>query len=633
MNRTTIAGLTGLLFATSVATPVSAAENIQLNQLVVTASRIEESRQNVLADVSVITREEIERAGQSSLVELLQRQPGIEINNNGGPGKTSGIFIRGTNTSHVIVLVDGIRLNSATAGTTTFENLPVALIEKVEILRGPATALYGQDAIGGVIHIFTRKDSGEPSFYAGVGYGTYDTKTAEAGAHGTIGDTRFALGVSSYDTDAFSALKTNNPNLDDDDGYRNLSFTGSISHKIVEGHELGLQLLHSEGHVRFDNRFNIDPFFPAFNPAFSDNAEMTQHSYAVTSKNQITSHWLSTLRAGEGADESVTYAALGPFTTESRSLYKTKQRQYSWQNDINLPLGTLTLLYDKLEERIKSTTNFKQSSRNNDGYLMGYLVNHGPHTVQLNYRSDHNSRFGTNDTEGLGYGYRFSHNWRITASYGTAFKAPTFNDLFYPDYFGSPSSNPDLKPEKARNIEASLRYADDHSNASLTLYENKIRNLITLDANFVPENVNEARIQGMTLAGSHVWNNWQLGGSVDVLSPRDRETDNLLVRRANRHASLYTNYTWGDWRFGAEASASSARYNDAANTQRLAGYSIFNLTTDYAINQEWQLKARLNNLFDKNYALAYNGDPDADGFVYATPGSNLFVSLRYQMKR
>lgn len=627
MKKTTIASLIGLLFSVSAYAQESATHT---EEVVVTASRIEQARQDVIADISIITREQIERAGQSTLVEVLQQQPGIEITNNGGPGKASGIFMRGTNTSHVIVLIDGVRLNSATAGTTTFENLPVALIEKIEILRGPATSLYGQDAIGGVIQIFTKQGDGAPKFFAGVGYGTYDTKTAEAGVHGSIGDTRFALGVSSLDTDGFSALKTSNPNLDDDDGYRNLSFTGSISHKIMEGHELGLQLFHSEGHVRFDNRFNIDPFSPAFNPAFSDNADITQHSYAFTSKNQITSNWLSTLRAGEGVDKSVTYAALGPFTTESRSLFKTKQRQYSWQNDIGLPLGTLTLLYDRLEERVDSTTDFKQTSRNNDGYHIGYLLNHGPHSIQLNYRSDHNSRFGTNDTEGVGYGYRFNDNWRVTTSYGTAFKAPSFNDLFFPDFFGLPTSNPDLKPEKARNAEASLRYTKNNSAASLTIFENKIRDLILLDENFIPGNVSNARIQGMTLTGTHVWNNWQFGGSVDVLSPRNRDTDNLLVRRANRHASLNTSYTLGEWRFGAEAIASSARYNDAANTQRLAGYSIFNLTTDYAISKEWQLKARLNNVFDKDYALAYDGDPAAGGFVYATPGSNLFVSIRYQ---
>ncbi len=627
MKKTTIASLVGLLFSTSVS-----AEEVptRTEEVVVTASRIEQERQNVIADISVIDREEIERAGQSTLVELLQRQPGIEITNNGGPGKASGIFMRGTNTSHVVVLIDGVRINSATAGTTTFENLPVALIDKIEILRGPATSLYGQDAIGGVIQIFTKKGKGAPQFYAGVGYGRYNTKAADAGFHGAIGDTSFALGVSSLATDGFSALKTNNPNLNDDDGYRNLSFTGSLSHKIADGHEIGLQALHSEGSVRFDNRFNIDPFFPAFNPAFSDNADITQHSYAITSKNQITSRWLSTIRAGEGADEAVTYSALGPFTTESRSLFKTKQRQYSWQNDISLPLGTLTLLYDRLEERVKSTTDFKQTSRNNDGYHIGYLLNHGAHSMQLNYRSDHNSRFGTNNTEGFGYGYRLNDAWRVTASYGTAFKAPTFNDLFFPDFFGFPTSNPDLKPEKSRNIETSLRYAQGDSAASLTVYENKIRNLILLDENFIPANISEARIQGLTLAGSQIWNNWDFNGSIDIQSPRDRQTDTLLVRRANRHASFNTSYTWGDWRFGVEAIASSARYNDAANSQRLAGYSIFNLTTDYTITKEWQLKARLNNMFDKDYALAYDGNPAAGGFVYATPGANLFVSIRYQ---
>ena len=290
----------------------------------------------------------------------------------------------------------------------------------------------------------------------------------------------------------------------------------------------------------------------------------------------------------------------------------------------------MTLLYDRLEERVKSTTDFKQTSRNNDGYYIGYLVNHGPHSVQINYRSDHNSRFGTNDTEGLGYGYQLSDHWRVTASYGTAFKAPTFNDLFWPDYFGSPSSNPDLKPEKSRNLEASLKFSGADNSASLTIYENSIRNLIALDANFVPENINRARIQGATLAVAQRWNNWQLHGSVDILSPRDRNTDNLLVRRANRHAKLNLAYNWGDWRFGAETLASSARYNDSDNEQRLAGYALVNLTTDYTINQNWQLKARLNNLLDKDYALAYDGDPANGGFVYNTPGSNLFVSIRYQ---
>ena len=390
MKRTSLAGLFSLLFTCNIfATEL----DIQTDDVVVTASRISQPRESVIANVTVITHEEIERSGQSTIVELLQSQPGVEITNNGGVGKQSGVFLRGTNTGHVVVLIDGMRINSATAGTTAFENLPLAQIEKIEIVRGPASSLYGADAIGGVIQIFTKKGEGKPRFYAGAGYGTYDTKTAEAGVLGSIGDTSFSLNASSYNTNGFSALKTNNPNLKDNDGYHNLAFSGSLSHQIVQGHDIGVQFLSSDGHTHFDNRFNVTDF--------SDHADLTQLSYALTSHNQFTSNWLSTLRVGEGIDEVVNFSEFG------RDLFRTKQRQYSWQNNISLPLGTLTLLYDRLEERVKSTTDFDKGSRNNDGYLVGYLVNYGSHSLQANYRSDRNSQFGTNDTGGLGYGYSF----------------------------------------------------------------------------------------------------------------------------------------------------------------------------------------------------------------------------------
>lgn len=624
MSKKNIASPVLLTVTLAFASPSYSAENIELSDVVVTASRIEEPLSTTLRDVSVIDREQIERAGQSTLVEILQTQPGIEITNTGGEGKASGIFMRGTNTNHVLVLIDGVRVNSATLGTTTFENLPVALIDKIEIVRGPAASLYGQDAIGGVIQIFTKKGSGAPKFYAGIGYGTYNTKTAEAGLHGTIGDTSFALGVSSKDTDGFSALKTNNPNLDDDDGYRNLSFTGSASHQIVEGHELGFQFLSSEGHTRFDNRFNL--FNPPATINFSDNADISQLSYAVTSKNKFLPNWQSTLRLGEGMDESVSFQSFG------RSLFRTKQRQYSWQNDITLPVGTLTLAYDRLEERVNSTADFNRKSRNNDGYFAGYLANLGNHTLQLNYRSDHNSQFGNNDTGGVAYGYQLNDSWRATTSYGSAFKAPSFNDLYFPDSFGFATSNPNLVPEESDNIEASLRFQQANTGASITVFENKIRNLIALDSNFVPFNANKVKIQGVTVAASQDWNNWHLQGSVDIQSPRDETTDNLLVRRANRHAKASLSYTFGDWRFGAETVASSKRYNDSANLQPIAGYTLFNLTTDYQINSDWKVQARLNNVFDKSYALAFDGNPNTSGFVYDTPGSNLFVNLRWAPK-
>jgi len=604
MKHTTIASLIGLLFSPSI---FAAITTVQTSDVVVTASRIEQPIKNVIGDVTVIEREEIERAGQSSFIELLQTQPGIEISSTGGPGKTSSVFFRGTNPNQVVVLIDGMRVGSATAGTTTFENLPLAQIEKIEILRGPATSLYGQDAIGGVIQIFTRKGDGTPRFNAAIGYGSYNTKTAEAGASGSIGDTRFSLNASSLDTDGFSAKRFRTGVQRDDDGYRNLAFSGSVSHRIAEGHELGLQLLSSEGRNRYDS-----------SNTFSNYGNLSQLSYSVYSKNQIMPFWLSNIRLGEGIDDSIDHAA-----PNSRSQFKTKQTQYSWQNDFKLPLGTLTLLYDRLEQRVSSTTDFDNTQRNNDGFTGSYLLNVGAHSFQTSYRSDHNSQFGTNDTGGIGYGFSFNRNWRATASYGTAFKAPTFNDLYFPGF-----SNPNLRPEKSRNAEASLRYEDTTSTASLTAYENKVRDLIAFDFSQAPFvfNLNEARIQGLTLAGTRVWDSWFFKGSVDVQSPRDTETENLLVRRANRHASFSVSREWGDWRFGSEFIASSARYADAANTERMSGYGVLNLTADYKVNQDWKLQARLNNALDKNYTLVYDTFSDV---AYNTAGSNLFVSVRY----
>ena len=629
MNKSILASLLGLAFSTN----TFATEDMNLDNVVVTAARIPQTRESVIGDITVIDAEEIQRAGQSTLIDILQNQPGIEITSNGGTGKVSGIFIRGTNTNHALVLVDGIKLNSATAGKTTLENLPLTLIDKIEILRGPATSLYGQDAIGGVIQIFTKKGSGQPKFYADIGYGAYNTKSLQAGAYGATNDTNFAFGISKLNTDGYSSYKTNNSNFDDNDGYRNLSATASLSYKISEGHDLGLQVLNSKGKSNYDNRYNIY----SFDPAFHDNTETTQHSYSIYSKNKITSNWLSTLKIGEGYDKSATSAA--GFTSPENSIFSTKQFQWSWQNDFELALGTLTLAYDRLQERVKSTSAFDKYDRNNNGYYLGYLVGFGNHSVKANFRSDQNSTFGTNNTHGLGYGYRLNDYWRTSVSYGTAFKAPTFNDLYYPftDYGGgfSYQGNPNLKPETSINKEISVIYNNDATNLSITYFRNDISNLILGSQNIPVDtaiNLGSISIKGLTLAANQTLGNWHYGSSLDIQSPHNNENNNMLLRRANRHGIANLNYTFGNWRLGAETIASSQRYNDSANTLPISGYAVFNLTSEYKINQDWKIQGKLNNIFDKNYALAYDGDPKSDGFIYATAGTNLFINIRWEPK-
>ena len=612
MKRSTIASLIGLAFTT----PTFAADNIKLADIVVTASRVPQPLDDVIGDVTVIGLEEIKRAGQSTFVELLQSQPGVEISSNGGAGQISSIFLRGTNSNQVVVLIDGMRVGSVSAGITDFGNIPLSQIDHIEILRGPAASLYGQDAIGGVIQIFTKHDNGIPHFHASIGYGSYNNKTAEAGVRGSVEDTSFALGVSSLTTSGFSALRTNASIDKDNDGYRNLAVNGSISHKITEGHEIGIQLLNSVGHSDYDSGYNT----------YRNYVNMSALSYSLFSKNQILSNWKSTFRIGEGIDVNNNQYDAG---ASNISKYKSQQKQLSWQNDVALPLGTITFLYDRLEQKLVSNEAFDKTKRNTDGIFVGYQVDLGSQSFQANLRTDHSSQFGTNTTGGLGYGYKLTQNWRATTSYGTSFKAPTFNDLYSGYVDGGvfyPSGNPYLKSEKSENFEGSLRYQEDHRTASATIYSNKINNFITLNQDYFPVNVN-AKIVGMTLAASQRWDDWILKGNLDLQSPQNEDTGKLLVRRANRHGSLNLSKVWGSWNFSSEVIASSSRFNDADNTNHMSGFALVNFVANYNVNEEWIVQGRVNNLLNKDYALALNGTTP-----YNTPGANLFVSLNWISK-
>jgi len=598
-----------------------AQESMTLNEVVVTATRTPQPRESVVADVTIIERTTIERAGQSSLVELLQLQPSLEISNNGGPGKISNVFLRGSNANQTLILIDGMRIQSATAGTTTLENLPLAQIDRIEILRGPATSLYGQDAIGGVIQIFTKKGTSGVHAYANVGYGTYNTRRGATGFNGKVNETSFAVNVSAENTDGFSALKTNQANLKDDDGYRNLAASGNFSHEILSGHTVGFQFLVSDGETQFDNRFNLTDF--------NSRSKIKQQVVSAFTKNQLTDIWLSNLRIGFTKDQLNSF---DEFDAPIVNRFDTKQTQYNWQNDLTLPVGTLTLMYDRLEERVSSNTQYNQTERHNNAYLASYLANIGSHTLHASLRRDSNSSLGNQTTGGIGYGYRIDDHWQLATSYGKAFRAPTFNDLYFPDLFGFKTSNPNLVPEKSKNVEASLRFEGKNTQASVTLYQNKVCNLIALDDNFVPFNANSATLKGVTLKASHQYDHWQFSTSTDIQSPKIDETGNFLVRRANRIGKAQVAYQANEWRIGGEMLTSSKRYNDIANQQRIAGYTLFNLTSEYQFNRAWKLQARLNNLFDKDYALAYDGNPSAGGYVYNTPGRNVFVNLNWDMQ-
>jgi vitamin B12 transporter len=576
-----------------------------LDRVVVTAARFPQPFTDLVADVSIVTADDIARSGADSVAEILARVPGVEIATNGGPASTTAVFLRGANSGHTLVLIDGLRVGSSTSGTTALEAIPASEIDHIEILRGPASSLYGADAIGGVIQIFTRRGEGDFSANASAGYGTYATAVATAGASGTAGAVRYALQTGMRRSDGFNAI-ANPANFSynpDRDGYRGESFSGNVAYRFAPEQELAAQIFHSRLNAQFDA-----------GPDFDDRTITTLDAYSIASRNRLAPFWMSRLEAGQGDDDSLSETGFGP------SRFKTRQRQYTWQNDFALPSAEFSLALERREERVDSDAGFAVSARNTNGVVGVGQWREGPHALQANARHDESSQFGGRTTGALAYGYAFGRGWRATASYGTAFKAPTFNDLYFPGF-----SNPDLNPETAHNAEAALRYASGNIAAGLVAYRNRVRDLIVFqcDASFncAPQNVANATLEGVTLDLDARIAEVDVRGSIDVQRPEDAATGNLLPRRARRHGALALARTWGPLRVGAEMTASSARFDDAANSRRMGGYALLNLSAEYALAAGWTLFARGTNVLDKRYELA------AD---YNTPRAGIFAGARYR---
>ncbi|MDP2878136.1 MAG: TonB-dependent receptor [Sulfuricella sp.] len=603
------------LISLAILAPAASAEEIPLyhgDEIVVTASRIPQPIQNLVADMSVISAEGIRAAGQSTLAELLQTQPGVEISSNGGPGTTASVYLRGANAGHTLVLVDGMRLGSATTGATAVENIPLDQIECIEILRGPASHLYGSDAIGGVIQIFTKSGRGAPRANFSAGVGSFNTQTLSAGYGGEIGDNRFSFQVGHRESDGISSYAPGNPGYknqnQDKDGYRNTNLSVKLARTLATGHEIGVDGFASQGRSHYDGYTSTTDFY----------RDQTLSAFDVYSKNRINDRWQSLERIGTGSEHSNEYSAV-------KDVFNTDQNQFMWQNDLDAGPGTAILGVERVEQKVNGTSAYTVSSRTIQSYFAGYQARMGNHSIQLNLRDDDNSQFGSHGTGYLGYGYQMSPQWRVGASAGTAFKAPTFNELYWPG-----SGNPGLRPEQSRNKEVSLHYDQDVHHFSAVYFDNQVANLIAWAPVspgswiWAPANVNQASLRGATLSGASMIGRFHLDANLTLQNPEDSATGKVLVNRSKEHGALKISRSVGDWNVGGELIFSGERYADAGNTRKMGGYGLFNLTASRALDKDWSLQARVNNLFDKSYELAQG---------YGTPGVNIFVGVRYQPVR
>lgn len=582
---------------------VQAADDPTLVAVVVTATRQATRLNEVIADVTVIDREQIEEAGPTTLPQLLSRQPGLHVIDNGGVGKSASVFLRGTGNGHTLLLVDGMPFGSVTAGSPSLHNLPLSQIERIEILRGPASSLYGSDAIGGVIQVFTRRGTGPARPYAYIGAGTRRTAEAQAGVSGASGPWSYSVAAASYTTGGFSVAADpvryriasgSVPNADAD-GYRNTSHSGRLTYQIAPGHEIGMSLLEATSRNAYDGGgVAVDAF----------NRDKTR-VYAVHLRNRLAEHWTSALRWGLSEDNASNFAP-------ARTQFATAQTQWTWQNDLKLPVGNLLLAVENLDQGVTSTTAYRIKSRTVRSLIAGYQGSVGAHSWQVALRHDDNSQFGGRSTGSLGYGYRFATEWQARVALGTAFKAPSFNQLYFPNF-----GNANLKPEEARNREVGLNWERGAQTASVTWFDNRITNMIPSS---VAVNIGQARITGTSLTYGYAHAPWRADAALDLMRPVDEDNGNRLQRRPSEMLKLALSYAPGPWKAGGEITAVGRRYDTTTQTRPMGGYAVANLFASYAVNKEWSVEGRINNLFDRVYENAWS---------YAVPDRTLVVGLRY----
>ena len=569
-----------------------------LPDTVVTATRVAQPLTDVLADVTVLGDEQIRASGAVTIGDLLARQPGLELSRNGGPGTATSLYLRGAETRCTAVYIDGIRVDSQSTGGAPWESIALGQVERIEIVRGPAAAVYGSDAIAGVVQIFTRKGEGPFTPYLGVGAGSRRSGRVEAGFSGQSGALDYALGAARELSRGYNSMPAGNP---DRDGYRQSSASGRLGWKINDAHRVDL----SGTHTRMDAQYD------GFLPGLDDHGLNRLSTLGAAWSAQWSKRYSTRLSVSE-SDQRYE-------TVPSPYLSKTRLRNVLLQNEWREGSHLFTAALERREDHLVNAP--IDQGRHQNAIALGYGFSGGPHTLQVNLRHDRDSEFGGQSTGGVAYGYGFAPGWRATVAAGTSFRVPTLYQRF--SEYGQPA----LQPEKGRNIELGLHWARGDSRFGITAYRNRVTNLIVFGA---PgpcagafgcyENAGRARLQGVTVSGAHRLGAVNLAGSLDLQSPRNALTDKLLPRRAQRLLKLSADTRVAGWTLGAEWQAASHRWDNAANTRRLGGYGLVHLYASTTIARDWQLLARLDNLGDKSYQLARG---------YATPGRTLFVGLRW----
>lgn len=581
-------------------------------QIAITATRVATPVNQLAAEVTVIDRLTIERNEGRTLVELLAQQAGLQFAGNGGLGKTASLFIRGLESRHTLLLVDGIRVGSATVGTPSLDNLPLEAVERIEIVRGPMSSLHGNGAFGGVVQVFTRQASqgfsanaklsaGSNRFgqvAAGVGFGNGVVDIAAQAQHT---DTR---GVSA--TNPLEPFGSHNP---DRDGFRQSAGSLRLGWRPLGDWRVELLALQSTGLTGLDD-----------GPDAEARAELGNRLLGVSARGSLRPGWNTRVSLTESTDRYDTLASASAFA--ALGAIESRTRQASWENTTATALGTALLLIERTNETVsRPGAPFTVSERDIDSLALGLNGNAAAHSWQASLRHDRNSQFGGVTTGALAYGHALSPAWLMGASVGTSQVLPSFNQLYFPGF-----GNPNLLPEEGRHAELSIRYSVGEHRLRAAVYDYRYRGFISSGPQ--PVNLPKVEIDGLTLSYEGRWRGVDLTASYDDTDPRNATVGNAnfgkqLARRARQALRLGADWQAGAWTAGATLAAFSHRFDDAGNRRRLGGHGTLDLRGEWAMTPTARLGLRVNNVGDKRYSTVLG---------YDQPRREAFVTMRYVLR-
>lgn len=583
-----------------------AASQPTLNEVVVSPARSEQRVQDALPSTTLITRQEIEQAQTPDLPTLLRRVTGLELTQTGGQGAVTGVFLRGAESRHTLVLIDGVPINNLNFSLAAVEHIPLADVERIEVVRGNVSSLYGSAAVGGVIQIFTRRPTATPQASVTVQGGSRGLLQGSAtGSMKSASGTGIRATIEGLRDPGFNAIKQEerpgtNP---DDDGYRRKSASVALTQDVGE-HQLGLLLRDARGELEFDNEFG---------PATQrDASRFVEQGAVLDGRFRLAPGVRVTAALTRAIDKLDTVEAAFPFFVHSRS--DGARLDAEW--DV-APGQRITAGLEHTRQHIEADTTYDRTERRIGSGRAGYTLDRGPHQLQLNVRHDSYSDFGNAETWLAAYGYQLTEALRASVSASTGFNAPTFNDLFFPFGFG----NPDLKPERVRSAEAAVQYVMGRHELRATLFQNRYHDLIASDSSFHRVNVGNARNRGLELGYAGRLLEYALDAGLTTQDPRDLDADQRLVRRARVFGHVAVARDRGPWQWGGSLRFSGDRRDTFNGADRnLPGYGVLDLTAAYTISPRLKLFGRIENVFDRDYETA---------FGYRQAGRGAFVGLTW----